>query len=278
MKIGIIGAGNMGTALIKGYVTVKPSQRGNVSAYDMDTGALNNLSAETGARGCKSIEDLVMESDILILAVKPDVIGDVIKEITKADCWEEKVIVSIAAGISLKYIYSKCKEHSDVSQERCEFSCKAVRVMPNTPALIGEGMSALVKGEGVSEDEFANVLEIFSSVGRAEAVDESALDSVVAVSGSAPAYVYMFIEALADGAVALGMSRKQAYLFAAQTVAGSANMVLKTGLHPGDLKDRVCSPGGTTIEAVGVLEEKGFRDAVISAAKAAGNKSLAMTK
>jgi pyrroline-5-carboxylate reductase len=145
--------------------------------------------------------------------------------------------------------------------------------MPNTPALVGEGMAALSPNANVTEDEAKNILNIFQSFGKAEIVPEYLMDTVTAVSGSSPAYVFMFIEAMADAAVMGGMPRNQAYTFAAQSVLGSAKMVLETGKHPGELKDMVCSPAGTTIDAVGVLEEEGFRSGVIKAMTACIEKS-----
>ena len=145
---------------------------------------------------------------------------------------------------------------------------KIVRTMPNTPALVGEGITGVCKNELVTEEELSYICKIFSGFGKAEVLSEKLMDVVVSVSGSSPAYVFLFIEAMADAAVADGMPRAQAYKFAAQAVYGSAKMVLETGKHPGELKDMVCSPGGTTIEAVRVLEEKGFRSSVIEAMKA----------
>ncbi len=278
MKISLIGTGNMGSALIKGYIQANPGAEKNVSAYDISQESLRSLVEDTGIQPCDSIGDAVEKAEMLIIAVKPNILPLALKEIVAVTGWEKRILVSVAAGISLKYIFDQCREFSSLLGNDSGFACKAVRVMPNTPALIGEGMSALSKSPSVSNEEFENVIGVFQAVGLAEEVDESLMDSVVGVSGSAPAYVYMFIEALADGAVALGMNRKQAYVFAAQAVSGSAEMVLKTGLHPGELKDRVCSPGGTTIEAVEVLEQNGFRNAVVAAVKAAGAKSAKMTK
>ena len=150
---------------------------------------------------------------------------------------------------------------------------KLVRTMPNTPALVGEGMTALCSNEFVTEEELEKVVQIFQSFGKTQVVPESMIDVVVGVSGSSPAYVFMFIEAMADAAVADGMPRSQAYEFAAQAVLGSAKMVLETGKHPGEFKDMVCSPGGTTIEAVRVLEEIGMRSAVFEACKACVKKA-----
>lgn len=158
-----------------------------------------------------------------------------------------------------------------------ERKVKVVRVMPNTPALVGEGMSALCPNDIVTKEELEYIVTIFESFGKAEIVSEKLMDVVTAVSGSAPAYVYMFIEAMADAAVLDGMPRNQAYKFAAQAVYGSAKMVLETGMHPGALKDMVCSPGGTTIEAVATLEEKGLRTAVISAMRNCTKKSIEMS-
>jgi pyrroline-5-carboxylate reductase len=277
MKIGFIGTGNMGTAIIKGYIAANPGSEKAIFAYDRDEARLKSVCEQTGIQACDSIPSVVDKSDIVILAVKPDIFGEVLHEIAGAMDWEKKVIVSIAAGVTLNYIFEQCRKSAGAADEK-SFRCKAVRVMPNTPALIGKGMSALTRNDWVGDEEMEAVMGIFRGIGKAEQVDEKLMDCVVGVSGSSPAYVYMFIEALADGAVALGMNRKQAYTFAAQAVAGSAEMVLQTGLHPGELKDRVCSPGGTTIEAVESLEMNGFRSAVIAAVKTAAEKSARMTK
>lgn len=172
-----------------------------------------------------------------------------------------QIIVTIAPGKTLAWLGERL---GDV---------KIVRTMPNTPALVGEGITGVCKNNLVTEDEFAYVLKLLSSFGLAEAIPESLMDAVVSVSGSSPAYVFLFIEAMADAAVADGMPRAQAYKFAAQAVLGSAKMVLETGKHPAELKDMVCSPAGTTIEAVRVLEEKGFRGAVMDAMKACTAKA-----
>ena len=188
---------------------------------------------------------MAKQSDILVLSVKPQVYPAVIKEI-RDEVSSEQIIVTIAAGVSM-----------EAAERQFGKEVKIVRVMPNTPALVGEGMSGLCCNEYVTEEEFDLVHKIFESFGKAEKITENLMDAVVGVSGSGPAYVYMFIEAMADAAVAQGLPRKQAYTFAAQTLLGSAKMVLETGQHPGELKDAVCSPAGTTIEAVNVLEKKG---------------------
>ena len=178
---------------------------------------------------------------------------------------ERKIIVSIAPGKTLDWLFGQFGK-----------KVKLVRCMPNTPALVGEGMTGVCSNEAVTEGELEMVLRILESCGRAEVLPERLMDAVVSVSGSSPAYVFLFIEAMADAAVADGMPRAQAYRFAAQAVLGSAKLVLETGKHPGELKDMVCSPGGTTIEAVRVLEEKGMRSAVMEAMKACTAKGRQM--
>ena len=174
----------------------------------------------------------------------------------------KQIIVKIAPRKTLEWL-----------AERLGSDKKIVRTMPNTPALVGAGITGVCKNDLVSDAEFTYVLSLLGSFGLAEAVPEALMDAVVSVSGSSPAYVFMFIEAMADAAVADGMPRAQAYKFAAQAVMGSAKMVLDTGKHPGELKDMVCSPAGTTIEAVRVLEEKGFRSSVMEAMKACTAKA-----
>ena len=205
------------------------------------------------------------QADILFLAVKPIFFPEVIDQI-KDVVAEDTLIVSIAAGRTLDYL----KE----AFGRPEL--KLIRCMPNTPALVLEGCTGVCAEENVTEEDMEQVLALLRSFGIASVVPERLMDVVVGVSGSSPAYVFMFIEAMADEAVAAGMPRKQAYEFASQSVLGSARMVLETGRHPGELKDMVCSPGGTTIQAVKVLEEKGMRAAVMDAMDACIEKSKSM--
>ena len=275
MKIGFIGVGNMGTALIKGYLAANPGKANEISAYDTDTEKVALLAGELGINACADASDAAAGSDLLVLAVKPNVFSQAIQEIGAAMEWNRTVLVSIAAGITMDYIDGECRAFARGGEA---LHCKIVRVMPNTPALVGCGMSALSRNSHVTDGEFSKAMALFKAVGKAEAVDEKLMDAVIGVSGSSPAYVYLFIEALADGAVAQGMDRKSAYTFAAQSVLGSAEMVLQTGLHPGALKDMVCSPGGTTIEAVQTLEAMGFRSAVMEAVRAASEKAKAMRK
>ena len=273
MKIGLIGTGNMGSALMGGYLKANPERKSEVFAFDVNRESLQAFVTESGAIASDSLLGVVEQAEIIILAVKPNVMAMVLDEIKGVSSLDEKIIVSIAAGISMDFLEKGLQRSGEDKR-----ALKIVRAMPNTPALIGKGMTALIKGDHVNQGEFEEIKKIFSSVGGIEEIKEELMDSVIGVSGSAPAYVYMFIEAMADGAVALGMDRQQAYRFAAGTVAGAAEMVTKTGIHPGELKDRVCSPGGTTIEAVKALEDAGFRSAVTGAVMAAGIKSKEMSK
>ena len=264
--VGFIGGGNMAKAIIGGVIQSGLVGKENIIASAKSQKTVDFLRDTYGIQSTTKNEDVAQTADILFLAVKPNMFATVIPEIR--DCKKEgQVIVSIAAGQTIAAI-----------EAAYGGEIKLVRAMPNTPALVGEAMSALCLNANVSEEEAAEVTSIFESFGKAEIVPESMMDAVIGVSGSSPAYVYMFIEAMADAAVADGMPREKAYKFAAQSVLGSAKMVLETGKHPGELKDAVCSPGGTTIEAVAKLEETGFRQAVISSQRACVEKSREMSK
>lgn len=265
MKVGILGTGNMGKAIIKGYIkNAKDFER--IYVYDINEGALKDVSKMENVVICKSIKDLLSHVEIVILAIKPNIFEIVLKEINEL-IDNNKIIVSIAAGITIKYM-----------EDRIGTNAKIVRVMPNTPAMVGESMSTVTPNINVMPGELMSISDIFSSIGKVEIIEEKMIDAVIGVSGSSPAYVYMFIEALADGAVLQGMPRDKAYKFAAQAVLGSAKMVLESGKHPGELKDMVCSPGGTTISAVHSLEKNGFRNAVMDAVVIASEKSRKMSK
>ena len=264
MKLGFIGAGNMGGAIIGGVVSSGFVNACDITVADRDAKKLNDLRDKFGVN--ISLDNLdCTDADVVFLCVKPNVIEYVIEELN-SQVQNDTVFVSIAAGQSLE----KLAAMFDNPQ------VKIVRVMPNTPALVGEGMSAVCANENVTEEEMQTVLGIFNCLGKAQNVSENIMDAVTAVSGSSPAYVFMFIEAMADAAVRGGMSRDMAYTFAAQAVLGSAKMVLETKKHPAELKDMVCSPGGTTIDAVAVLEQEGMRNAVMKAMEACINKSKEM--
>ncbi len=266
MRIGFIGGGNMGGAIIGGMISSGKYKAEDISVVDLFKENVERLISEYGIKNGENNKKIAGNSDILFLSVKPNVYAEVIKEI-REDLKDGCIVVSIAAGQSINNVL-----------ELFGREIKIVRVMPNTPALVGEGMAAVCGNEAVSEKEVREITDIFNCFGIAEIVPEKMMDIVTAVSGSSPAFVYMFIEAMADAAVLGGMPRKQAYKFAAQTVLGSAKMVLDTGKHPGELKDMVCSPSGTTIEAVAELEKLGMRTAVIEAIRVCEKKSKVMGK
>lgn len=256
----------MGSAMISGILSSGLAAKQQIIASAHSKATLDRLLTVYGITVTTDNRKVAEASDIIFLAVKPYMYEEIIEEIRDL-VDEEKLVVAIAAGISLSRL-DDCFGRP----------VKLVRAMPNTPAMVLEAMSALTANEHVSDDELKIVIDIFESFGQAEVVPEALMDAVTGVSGSSPAYVYMFIEAMADAAVADGMPRSQAYKFAAQSVLGAAKMVLQTGEHPGALKDAVCSPGGTTIAAVAKLEEKGLRDAVISAQRCCVAKSKDMGK
>ncbi len=261
MKIGIIGLGNMAKAMISGMLARKIAEPEDISGYAKTEETRNRVKEKYQIRISENNNKAAEEADILILAVKPQMFEEVISQI-KNSISNDTLVISIAAGKTMAQI-----------QEAFERSIKLVRCMPNTPAMVGEGCSGVCRNELVSDEEMDRCMKLLGSFGIAKEVPEKMMDAVGGVSGSSPAFVFMFIEALADGAVKAGMPRKQAYQFAAQTVYGSAKLMLETGMHPGELKDMVCSPGGTTIEGVKTLEEMGFRGAVMNAVGACVDKS-----
>ena len=265
MKIGFIGLGNMAGAMIGGMLGKKLVAAADITGSARTAATREKMAAKFGIRTVENNVQVAEEADILFLAVKPVFLAEVIAEVRGA-VRQEALIVSIAAGRDLKYLKEAFGRPG----------LKILRCMPNTPALVLEGCTGVCAGEEVSREELDRVVRLMEAFGRANVVPERLMDAVVGVSGSAPAYVFLFIEAMADAAVAEGMPRRQAYEFAAQAVLGSARMVLETGMHPGELKDMVCSPGGTTIQAVKVLEEKGLRGAVMDAVEACIEKSKSM--
>jgi len=264
MKLGVIGLGNMANAMIGGIINAGIVEKSDICGADYYESTARTVGEKLGIKiGCDNIS-AIENADYVILAVKPQVYESVLAEI-KGAIKEEQVLISIAPGKTLSYL----EEHLSAGQ-------KIVRLMPNTPALVNEGCTGVCANENVTSEEMETVLTLLNSFGKAYLVAEKQMDAVVAISGSSPAYVFMFIEAMADAAVAEGLPRKTAYEMAAQAVLGSAKMVLDTGKHPAELKDMVCSPAGTTIEAVGVLEEAGFRGAVIDAVRACADKSRSL--
>ncbi len=266
MKLGVIGAGNMASAIVRGVVASKKINANDIFVSDKDTQKLDTLSA-LGVNVSTDNNEIYKNSEIIIFAVKPNIYPFVLDEMSKIENAENKLIISIAPGITTKKIESYFDKN-----------VRVIRTMPNTPAMVGEGMSVLCTGTYADENDFACADEIFSCVGKTVRLDEKMMDSVVAISGSSPAYVFMLIEAMADAGVKSGLARDISYELAAQSVLGSAKMVLETKKHPGELKDMVCSPGGTTIDAVAVLEKRGFKSAVIEAMDACTKKTLEMGK
>lgn len=265
-NIGFIGCGNMAQAMIGGIVKSKLKKPENVIASNTSHGKLDMMKEQYGIGIAASNIEVAKCADIIVLAVKPNKYPEVIKEI-KSYIKSEVIIIAIAPGITI-----------EKATECFEKGVKIARAMPNTPALVGEAMSAICFSENINEGEKNEVVSIFESFGKVEIVEEKLMDVIPAISGSSPAYVYMFIEALADGGVLQGIPRSKAYKMAAQAVLGAAKMVLETGEHPGVLKDNVCSPGGTTIEAVYTLEKSNFRGAVISAMESCTDKAIKMSK
>lgn len=254
-KIGFIGMGNMGTAIMRGLLkTYKPEELLFTSAHEAK---MQKITEETGVAHVSTVTECASQVKYLVLAVKPQVLPTVFKELN-GKIRGDQVVISIAAGYAIADL-----------QEGLGDVVRIVRSMPNTPAMVGEGMSGVSYDEALFTDEEKAVIDgFFTSFGKMEKVDEKLMDVVGSASGCSPAYVYMFIEALADGCVKNGLPRQAAYKMVSQAVLGSAKMVLETGKHPGELKDMVCSPGGTTIEGLAALEESGFRGAIIKACDA----------
>ena len=264
MKLGFIGTGNMASAIMGGVIKNNIFAANEIIGSDLLAAGREKVQTQFGINVTASNIDVVNESEVFILSVKPQFYAEVIAEIRDA-VKENQIVITIAPGKTLAWL-----------EEQFGKAVKLVRTMPNTPAMVGAGMTAAVANAYVTEEELEYVKTILSSFGKVEVVPERLMDAVVSVSGSSPAYVYMMIEAMADAAVSGGMPRPQAYQFAAQAVLGSAKMVLESGMHPGALKDMVCSPGGTTIEAVRTLEALGFRSSIIEAMKVCEEKSKSM--
>ncbi|MDA3732578.1 pyrroline-5-carboxylate reductase [Niameybacter massiliensis] len=261
-RFGFIGVGNMGGAMI-GAITKYFEEK--VALFDVDSNQYNKFDA-TRIIGCTSVEELVKQTDIIILSVKPqyyEIVCSQIKELLN----EEQVIITVAPGVSINKMQTLLAGHK-----------KIIRTMPNTPALVGEGVTAYCFEEGViSKEEIETIESRFNAFGRSFKIVENQMNAIVALSGSSPAYGYMFIEAMADAAVRFGVPRQMAYEMAALSIKGACEMVLETKEHPAVLKDAVTSPGGTTIEAVAKLEETGFRNSVISGMSACFDKANRMS-
>lgn len=261
MKIGFIGLGNMATAMIGGIVGKGLYQRTEMIGSAKTAETAKRVAEKYGIETCTDNRKTAECADAIVLAVKPVFLPEVIAEI-KDLVNRDKLVVSIAAGKSIEWLEGQFGK-----------PLRLARCMPNTPALVGEACTCVCFKEDTEDKDRALVLSLMESFGKASVLPERLIDAFTGVAGSSPAYVFLFLEALADAAVCAGIPRNQAYEFAAQSVLGSAKLMLETGMHPAQLKDMVCSPGGTTIEAVKVLEEKGLRAAVIDAVCACVDKS-----
>ena len=265
MKIGFIGTGNMGSAIIKGTVTAKFISGNEINIFDPNNAKVRELVEKYNANSLQDEISVVENSDIIILCVKPNIYNSVLKKI-KDSIEKNKIIVSIAAGISIDSI------ENIIGKDK-----KVVRTMPNTPVQVMEGMTAVSFNKNINPEEKETIFGLLNSFGKSIEIEEKLMHVFTAISGSLPAYVYMFAEALSDGGVLEGMPREETYKIIAQAIKGSAEMMLKTGKHPGILKDEVTSPGGTTIEALKVLENGNFRGTLINAVSKCTEKSKKMS-
>jgi pyrroline-5-carboxylate reductase len=260
--IGFIGAGNMGEALINGVLSAGLYRPESIFCSDPDSAKRQDATTRYGVRTSENNLEVIRQSDIIILAVKPQILSRVFQE-SAAELNHSKLIVSIAAGVPLTSL-------ADLSRE----PLRLVRAMPNICVSVKAGATAVVPGKHATAEDMATVITIFNSVGRCVALgSEHLMDAVTGLSGSGPAYAYVMIEALADGGVKMGLGRQEALLLAAQTLMGAAQMHLETQVHPGELKDRVTSPGGTTIAGLHALEKGGLRGTLISSVEAATERS-----
>lgn len=263
-RIGFIGCGNMGKAMVMALVKSDSIKNDNIIVSTKSKASAELINKELKVKTTTDNKDVVLNSDIIFIAVKPYFFKDVIDEI-KDIIDDTKIVVSIAAGVTIKNI-----------EDWFGKVVKVVRTMPNTPALVGEGMSAICSNSNIEAAELEEVCALYNLFGKYELLEEKDFHAFIALCGSSPAYIFMFIEAMADAGVKLGLPRAKAYKMAEQSILGSAKLALETGKHPGVLKDEVCSPGGTTIEAVIDLEKNGFRSAVISAIEKCADKSKNM--
>ena len=260
-RIGFVGCGNMGEALVKGLVEADVVKADAVTVADTRADRLAELDPRYGIRVAKDNVDCVRESDVVLLAVKPQIMASVLKEIAPS-LSRRQLVISVAAGVSTATI------HAAVGKD-----IRLIRVMPNTPALVLEAATAIAKGKGLEAGDLEIAQEIFGAVGKVVVLDEELMDAVTGLSGSGPAYVAVVIESLADGGVKMGLDRATAMTLATQTVLGAAKLLLETGLHPGSLKDMVSSPGGTSITGIAALEEGGIRTTFIKAVERATLRS-----
>ena len=265
-KIGFIGGGKMGEALINGILRAGLSSSDKIMVSDVDKKRLQILEKEAGIKTTQDNKKITSDSDIIILAVKPNMMGSVLDELN-SEITSKHLIISIAAGIPLSFIESSLNK-----------GCRAIRVMPNTPCLVGETAAGYALGKKATRNDGKLVGQLLDAVGKSFLLEEKYLDAVTGLSGSGPAFIYVVIDALADGGVKMGLPRDVAITLAAQTAFGAAKMVLESGTHIGQLRDSVTSPGGTTIEGLHALEKGGIRNALIDAVETATKKSKSLGK
>lgn len=261
LHIGVIGTGNMGSAIIKGIASEYTKE--NIMIYDTDKTKLTAIHLETGVKISNSPDEIINSSDALILAVKPDILLKIASSLEKY----HGIIISIAAGISIHSL-----------QNQAGVDKKIIRAMPNTPVNIGCGMTVLSCSANVSDAEIESVKSVFSSIGEVLIMDEKHMNAVTSISGSGPAYIFTFIQAMSDAGVKLGIPRSEAQLLAGQTILGSAKMFLDKKENPINLRDKVTSPGGTTIAALHILEKAGFSGIIIDAIETAAKKAKELDK
>lgn len=260
--IGFIGGGNMGEALIKGLLGASLYPAGHIHVFDVSAARLRDLEASYGVRCRTSMAEVAGSAPVIVLAVKPQNMAQVLQGLAP-HLTRTQLIISVAAGIPISMMAGAFPEGLPI-----------IRVMPNTPALVLQGASALARGPHASEEHMGLALALFRSVGTAIEVEEKLMDVVTGLSGSGPAYVLLIIESLIEGGVLLGLPRQVARELVLQTIMGTAGMVRETGRHPAELKDLITSPGGTTIRGLHVLEEQGVRGALMSAVEAATLRSM----
>lgn len=257
-KLGFIGCGNMANAILGGIIQHKLAESSDITVYDVSIAAMQVAQSKYHIQLAQDIDTLIAQCDLIFLCVKPGVIPAVLSQIQTPD----KAFVSIAAGVSYEIL-----THS------IQVPARFLRIMPNTPLMVGQGMSVFAKPWTLTDGEFAFVQKIFDTLGHTLNLEEKFLHAVTGISGSGPAYCYMFLEAMANAGVKNGLSFADSLHLAAQTMIGSAQMVLQLGQHPASLKDSVCSPSGTTIDAVASLEHSGFRSSIIEAVDICVEKS-----
>ena len=265
-RVGFVGAGNMGDALIKGILQARLVPADAILVTEPRADRLAQMVKQYGIRACADNAALAAAADVIVLAVKPQIIAAVAAELAR-DLAGGKLVISIAAGVPTVALRAHLAP-----------PMRLIRVMPNTPAPVLEGVTAIARGEGLAPGDLETAQELFRAVGRVVVLDEDAMDAVTGLSGSGPAYVAIVIESLADGGVKMGLDRATAMTLAAQTVLGSAKLVLETGMHPGQIKDMVASPGGTTIAGIAALEEGAVRHTFISAVERATERSRELGK